>query len=269
MKVERPELLEALAVKRRHLEGNASMFSSSGRLVPFVRPSSVPLSRRQQFVCRPNFQQPVHADCCFQLLRRAQLVLRHAAEVCSGDLAMAMQRAQSAIAALVDNCRACACDLCEIRSLLDAADVQGLRGALAQRFITQEVLLTSEVVAFTHDTISPRFSNGPHCGVPVTRLAEALCAGLVDPLQDPSLLLEGVFFHGKYRSLNNRRLWCLRQAHCPVRLRVLPIVPWVRTATGRPVDEKFFEANSTADDGYSVRFLADRGGPGQNAMNVQ
>ena len=51
----------------------------------------------------------------------------------------------------------------------------------------------------------PRFLHGPHAGQRIEWLAEQLVSGSI-ALDDPSMVLNVVYFHGHYRSLNNRHL---------------------------------------------------------------
>ena len=94
----------------------------------------------------------------------------------------------------------------------------------------QELVLSVEEVGFTHDSISTAFRQGSAAGKAVECLVEDLRWGRVDPLRDQDLLIEAVCHKGRFLSLNNRRLWALKQhkilhAASEVRVRVR-VLPW-------------------------------------------
>jgi len=126
-------------------------------------------------------------------------------------------------------------------------------------------------VGYTHDYISNRFRHGQQdpdvCPVgrgPGGRGIETLVADLIsgksDLLRDTDLELEVVFYHGRHRSLNNRRLWAFKQysEHCDhdvnVKARIIALLPEARLKNGRFALPKFFEANQSENNGDAVRF---------------
>ena len=119
--------------------------------------------------------------------------------------------------------------------------------------------VTVDSVFFTHSSISTTFGHGPHRGQPIELLYADLCGTRIEPSEIPPLDI--VSFHGKLRSLRNRRLCCLKryQRLRPDLLWVRGrIWPWlaVRLTTGvdgnRPVFAKFWTANTTTTDGESI-----------------
>ena len=89
---------------------------------------------------------------------------------------------------------------------------QALRDGLCKRLTppTQAQELSIDRIRFTQQTRSKRFLHGPHAGKRIEWLAEQLLAGRCS-LQDPSMVLNVVYFHGAYRSLNNRHLTAVVQ----------------------------------------------------------
>ena len=82
-----------------------------------------------------------------------------------------------------------------------------------------------------------RFSDGKRFDV----LIEQLRKGAVDPMRDKFLQLEGVKIDNKYYSLNNRRLYCLRQYQASLDAQhVLGQPPrvWVRLNVPQVIDPK-------------------------------
>ena len=65
-------------------------------------------------------------------------------------------------------------------------------------------------IRFTQSTHSKRFLHGDHAGKRIEWLTEQLLAGTI-AFNDPSMALNVVYFHGFYRSLNNRHLTAIHQ----------------------------------------------------------
>ena len=84
---------------------------------------------------------------------------------------------------------------------------QHLRSALKQRLEapTESVEMPIARLRFTQASHSKRFLHGPHAGQRIESLTRQLLRGET-ALDDPSMLLNVVYFHGSYRSLNNRHL---------------------------------------------------------------
>ncbi|CAE7792617.1 unnamed protein product [Symbiodinium sp. CCMP2456] len=115
----------------------------------------------------------------------------------------------------------------------------------------QELVLSVEEVGFTHDSISTAFRQGSAAGKDVECLVEDLRWGRVDPLQDQDLLIEAVCHKGRVLSLNNRRLWALKQhkilhAASEVRVRVR-VLPWSDSTVTR-----FLQAFTSQGEGDTV-----------------
>lgn len=115
----------------------------------------------------------------------------------------------------------------------------------------QELVLSVEEVGFTHDSISTAFRQGSAAGKDIECLVEDLRWGRVDPLQDQDLLIEAVCHKGRFLSLNNRRLWALKQhkllhAASEVRVRVR-VLPWSDSTMTR-----FLQAFTSQGEGDSV-----------------
>ena len=107
-------------------------------------------------------------------------------------------------------------------------------------------------VFFTHDRIRRRFRDGRSVSALATQLRHNPAhAEKVQPL-------EVLYYHGRYHSINNRRLEAFRQAQhqrgddmwCKVV--VHPLVP--RPNDTRNFLFKFFDACSTRNRGESVEF---------------
>lgn len=114
--------------------------------------------------------------------------------------------------------------------------------------VADETLLDN--VFFTHDRIRGRFGNGDHRGSSVNGLIDDLVAGRVDPMTDDRLILEVVRYNSSFRSLNNRRLYAMKESQrirgisgIRVRVRIWPL---------DPVTIKFVLANTTRDAGRTV-----------------
>jgi len=207
--------------------------------------------------------------CSVQLLRRMQRPLLKLHDAFSTGRTQAsadvLRHAVEVIAETAASCPSCAADVAEIREAIDvahrSADMERLRSLLGHRFCARETVMPAKDIAFTHACISRTFNSGKHRKLPLQTLVDELRAGL-DPSSTSELRLDAVFFHGKLRTLNNRRLSCFKEAVClDVRLRILPLVQRRCKATKRfrhAVDEKFFQSNNTIDDGASVLFFDEK-----------
>ena len=90
---------------------------------------------------------------------------------------------------------------------------QTLHNGLCKRLsppLTQAQELSIDRIRFTQQTRSKRFLHGPHAGKRIEWLTEQLLAGTIS-LRNPSMVLNVVYFHGAYRSLNNRHLTAVVQ----------------------------------------------------------
>lgn len=186
----------------------------------------------------------------------------------------ALRGAEAALTQFSAPCHCCAGDvaklLAAVREVISCVEVgtgdlkaftARLEIALNERFCTTEITLPAQDVAFTHGIIDNRFAHGEHASLGLDTLINKLRDGL-DPLATLSLTLNAVFFHGRLRSLNNRRLYCLKQAECMVNVRVLPLVSHHEvTNTNAPkrrrthkvnIIEMFCQASSTDNDGQRV-----------------
>ena len=63
----------------------------------------------------------------------------------------------------------------------------------------------------TRRAVSERYRHGAHRGNKVTTVKTAVVNGTIDPLS-AEMVLDAVFFHGQWRSLNNRLLKALKLA---------------------------------------------------------
>lgn len=74
----------------------------------------------------------------------------------------------------------------------------------------QTILVPVDDVYFSQDSISGVFSGGDHAGRSLNSLVEDLLSGAVSKC-DEHMILDVVYYSGCLRSLNNRRLWCLKE----------------------------------------------------------
>merc|ERR1719223_2683948 len=72
----------------------------------------------------------------------------------------------------------------------------------------EDRVLPIEEVFFSHYKISNVFGSGAHRGQPIESLVNSLQSGSV---QSTDLLLKAVLFQGRVHSVNNRRLWALKE----------------------------------------------------------
>eukprot|EP00930_Biecheleria_cincta_P096737 TRINITY_DN8853_c0_g3_i1.p1 TRINITY_DN8853_c0_g3~~TRINITY_DN8853_c0_g3_i1.p1 ORF type:complete len:1568 (-),score=287.05 TRINITY_DN8853_c0_g3_i1:377-5080(-) len=109
-----------------------------------------------------------------------------------------------------------------------------------------------EQLRFTQYSIRPCFHAGEHCGKPLTDLVNDLVSGRVCPMNSLPPL-EVVWHDGAWRSLCNKRLWCLKAfmglaglSHLLVRVHIRKSLPfdWALKNTAR-------------DDGWTVQVIGD------------
>ena len=90
---------------------------------------------------------------------------------------------------------------------------EALREGLLKRLSkppAQAVEMSIDRVRFTQQNHSKRFLHGPHQGQRIEWLTGQLLSGKI-PFSDPSMVLNVVYYHGAYRSLNNRHLTAIVQ----------------------------------------------------------
>ena len=107
--------------------------------------------------------------------------------------------------------------------------------------------LPVHALRFTHDTIRPLFRSGQHCGSSLYTLVNELCKDSERTMASLPAL-EVVWHEGLWRSLSNRRLWCLKayagmlgRWDLNVKVKVLHHLP-----------SNYSEKCTTANDGLSV-----------------
>ncbi|CAK0904897.1 unnamed protein product [Prorocentrum cordatum] len=118
------------------------------------------------------------------------------------------------------------------------------------------------LLRFTHDTISRVFAHGSQRGREVTTLVDDLVAGRVCANGDERLRLQTVTFNGHLYSLNNRRLWALKEF---ARRRGGPVGITVRVFDMCPMTAKFFLSHSTRNQGRSCALRGPAGGAAEDA----
>eukprot|EP00747_Dinoflagellata_sp_TGD_P019153 gnl/TRDRNA2_/TRDRNA2_126980_c0_seq1.p1 gnl/TRDRNA2_/TRDRNA2_126980_c0~~gnl/TRDRNA2_/TRDRNA2_126980_c0_seq1.p1 ORF type:complete len:317 (+),score=24.39 gnl/TRDRNA2_/TRDRNA2_126980_c0_seq1:142-951(+) len=133
-----------------------------------------------------------------------------------------------------------------------------LRKRLEPPTATHKLPLDS--VRYTHDDISKSFRHGEHANRKVSGVCQDLLKSRATP-NDEAMVLDVVFYHGHYRSLNNRHLDAQKQAQeClpkwiqaehPAWVRIWPLTRGMKIH-GKDVVDKFYEANSSRNDGRSV-----------------
>eukprot|EP00927_Polykrikos_kofoidii_P024392 TRINITY_DN22196_c0_g1_i1.p1 TRINITY_DN22196_c0_g1~~TRINITY_DN22196_c0_g1_i1.p1 ORF type:complete len:1475 (+),score=348.70 TRINITY_DN22196_c0_g1_i1:86-4426(+) len=120
----------------------------------------------------------------------------------------------------------------------------------------EELTVCVDDVRFTHDKISKTFAHGPQAGQMVTDLIASLRDGDVHPLRTPSLVLTVARFSGALWSLNNRRLFALKEYASNMSD---PVMIKVRAFTLCPITAKFLMSFSTDCEGTSVEFFRSGG----------
>jgi hypothetical protein len=141
-----------------------------------------------------------------------------------------------------------------------------LRMALNVRFSrpTETKICALSDLLFPQDNHSEKFSNGAHVGQTIDWLVDELLAGKTK-LDNASMALNVVRYHGKYWSLNNRHLVAIcRYSHrcgvhasnVAVRVYVYPLTFDMRMhGSQQNVLNKFVGSFSTTSDGCSIRSL--------------
>jgi len=102
-------------------------------------------------------------------------------------------------------------------------------------------------VRFTHNDVRECFGDGRKLG----ELIDDLMSGVVSPLRDDFMVLECVWANKKWRSLNNRRLFCLKEFQKLSGKKVMCKIK-VSRVINDPVLNKFMRSNSTKNGGASV-----------------
>lgn len=133
-------------------------------------------------------------------------------------------------------------------------------------------------LVYTHDSARSSFCHGAHRGRSVSSVIQDLCSGRLRTTSD-EMILDVVYFHGKYWSLNNRHLKALRgllrqvqpvslRQEVIARVRVWPLTTGVCLPYERRVDVvgKFSSALSTRDLGRSLS-LKSRSGSASSLQN--
>lgn len=127
----------------------------------------------------------------------------------------------------------------------------------------EPVALSIKQLRFTQTCHSKRFIHGPHAGQRIDWLVSQLQTGQV-LTSDPSMVLNVVFYHGNYRSLNNRHLVALVQyGDCLESRNLLPSKGFVRVwplVRGLELDDgshqdvvrKFLQASDTQSEGKMI-----------------
>lgn len=108
-------------------------------------------------------------------------------------------------------------------------------------------------VRFSHNEIRTQFANGEHSGANVTDLIADLDAGRVDPC-DSRLQLKVVRYHGELVSINNRRLFALRE-HQKTRKAGHTVFISVLILPLCPVTAKFVLSYTTMNGGMTVSMV--------------
>ena len=157
--------------------------------------------------------------------------------------------------ASLGKCRSCCADFAGI---LQAEDLESaVRASQWHLWSGNWTLLISEIF-FTHDSINTRFKDG--------RVLEET----VDELMRVPQKIEDIpkmrvmRYHGRYHSIDNRRLWCIKEVakrqetSINVTVEVKGIAGPSRTSTVNGQDRdflmKFFDAFSTRNDGQTVDY---------------
>lgn len=118
----------------------------------------------------------------------------------------------------------------------------------------EEVSIPVQCIYFSHDQISDIFTNGEHAGASVSALINDLNSGTVDP-SDARLRLTLVRFNGELVSLNNRRLYALRE-HQRQKSGAMVVRARVRVLPLDPVTAKFVLAYTTRNGGADVAVVS-------------
>lgn len=110
----------------------------------------------------------------------------------------------------------------------------------------------------THENISPVFRNGPHRGEPLENLVRGLRSGRVDTGERGSFPLEGTYLNGIFRSICNRRTYCLWQAFGKdsrhlVRVKVFPLAKGHRTELNQDFLFKFLRSLTSKNEGATLQ----------------
>merc|ERR1712224_524552 len=139
--------------------------------------------------------------------------------------------------------------------------------ALQDLLCPRDAWLQVSSIAFTHDSVSSYFAHGSHAGTPLMNLVHDLEDGTLT-LSDAAMRIDVVKYHGQYRSLHNRRLWCFKEyqglnpsIQVKIHVRIVPLLGGGEYFEGRSVLDKFLSSNTTSNDGSSVRLRSRSGSP--------
>ncbi|CAJ1428819.1 unnamed protein product [Effrenium voratum] len=143
-----------------------------------------------------------------------------------------------------------------------SALLASLRGRLSAP-PPQPVKLSINKLRFTQADHSKSFLHGEHAGQRIDWLVDQLLSGNIS-VEDPSMVLHVVYYHGMHRSLNNRHLTALvrfgelmasRDLPVPKCLvRVWPLVRGLQLDDGSQQDvvRKFLRASNSQSDGTTI-----------------
>jgi HrpA-like RNA helicase len=152
-------------------------------------------------------------------------------------------------------CQSCCQDFANLKHSIEYASPYDLTLSLATilRHPHQVQKVDLSQVRFTHDSVNEYFVHGRDRGFLITDIAYLVSARRISQFQIP---LDVVFWHGFYRSLNNRHLLALKMARvkqCCVR--IWPMIPDLKILCGRTdqsVVNKFMQANTSSNDGVAA-----------------
>jgi len=156
------------------------------------------------------------------------------------------------------------CEISQSTSSDYIARLWDLTRALDNYLCERTKLVPISSLKATHNCISNRFRHGSHQGQSLDKLVQDLRTERLDPAQT-DLGLEAAYYRGKLRCIANRRTWCLWTAfgrgtnqdftyEKRALVRVLPLVPGIRTHSGQEFLFKFYDANSSQTDGEELTF---------------
>jgi len=117
---------------------------------------------------------------------------------------------------------------------------------------------------YTQCTVKSVFSHGSHAGLPLQTTVDELVSLALSPQSEP-MVLNVVLHKGKLFTLNNRRLWCLKQfaeawywcrQHVFVRVLKWPLARGV-LFNGIEICDQFCRALTTTSEGTSVELWSE------------
>lgn len=119
-----------------------------------------------------------------------------------------------------------------------------------------------EELRYTHCTVNSVFSRGSHAGMSLQSTVDQLASSTLNA-QSESMVLNVVLHKGMLFSLNNRRLWCLKE-HASGRPRLyVRVLRWPLARgvlfNGEEICDQFCRSLTTTNEGISVKVrYADR-----------